>query len=370
VKDTYAQFNIGVTDVDPCPDPNAACTVSHWEAMAAGLPTQVGMSNGVAGVSPFTCGVIPNAITYSFLNLSPSDVNDACWTIAQESAHAFGLSHEMLAADPMTYITAPSRKHFTDQSACIGTQGCCSPSQECQCGPTMQNSVQAILAVFGTSAPTPPMITINNPADHSTVGAGFPISATVTDDQGIAKVELLIDGVATATLTSGPFAFNAPRTVMPGSHTVTIKGTDNLGSEGMAQITVTVADPCHSNSDCSGQGTNLVCADGQCVPGPDVMGGLGDTCTDHAQCLSNQCVSGSEGTVCTSPCNPTSANSCPDGFRCASSSANPSDGFCYPSASGAGCFGCSTDGGTDPTLPLGVGVVAAALMIRRRRRSA
>jgi NAD(P)-dependent dehydrogenase (short-subunit alcohol dehydrogenase family) len=93
VRATYAPFGITVTDINPG-------SVPHWEAMAAGTPTQVGFSNGVAGVSPFTCGVINNAITFNFLNLNPSDVNDACWTIAQESAHAFG---------PRTRCSAPTR---------------------------------------------------------------------------------------------------------------------------------------------------------------------------------------------------------------------------------------------------------------------
>ncbi len=367
VKDTYAQFNIGVTATDPCPDPNATCAVGHWEAMSAGLPTNVGFPNGVAGVSPYSCGVIPNAITFSFINLYPSDIAQSCWTIAQETAHAFGLAHEMLGKDPMTYIRTPASKRFQDETACIGTQGCCQPASECQCGPMEQNSVEKLLEIFGTSAPTPPTITITNPANGAIVTPGFVINATVEDDQGIQKVELLIDGTPTAQLTTAPYAFNAPMTVAPGTHMVTIRATDNLGSEGTAQISVILGEPCQDDRDCATQGADLVCAGGRCVPGPDSEGGLGTECTGALDCASGQCVGGADGTVCTESCE-LAANACPEGFRCAQDSTNPGQGFCYPGGATGGCLGCSTDGATDPTLPLGIGVVAAGLMMRRRRR--
>ena len=365
VRETYAQFNIGVTDVDPCPNPDAGCSTGHWEAMAAGLPTQVGFPNGVAGVAPFTCGVIPNAITFSFINLFPSDVNEACWTIAQETAHAFGLSHEMLGPDPMTYIQSPARKRFQDQTACIGTQGCCQPAQECQCGPTEQNSVQMLLGIFGTSTPTPPVVAITAPGNNATVTPGFPIHATATDEHGVAKVDLLIDGQLKATLTTAPYAFNGPMDLAQGTHTIVVKATDTQGAEGQAQITVILGEPCDSAADCRAQGEGLVCVDGRCVPGPDNPGGLGTSCTSGADCASGLCVDGADGMVCSESCDP-NANACPDDFRCASSGAGT--GFCYPGG-GGGCLGCSTDGG-DPTLPLGIGVVAAGLLIRRRRKAA
>ena len=213
VRGAYARFNIQVTDQNPG-------NVPHWEAIAAGTPNQVGFGSGTAGVSPFTCGVIPNAITFNFLNLKPNDVLDACWTIAQETAHAFGLSHEFDGRDYMTYNPSPAAKSFVDQNLCIGTSGCCQPAQECQCGPTMQNSYQKILAVFGTASPTPPTVAITSPRANQQVEGGFPIAVTAMDNNGIRNVEIHIDGALYATL-GPPFVTNAPVMMTDGTHTIT-----------------------------------------------------------------------------------------------------------------------------------------------------
>jgi hypothetical protein len=357
VRQTYAPFGIMVTDVNPG-------SVPHFEAMAAGTPTQVGFSNGVAGVSPFTCGIINNSISFSFANLNPTDVNDICWTIAQESAHSFGLAHEMLASDPMTYITNPPSKRFQNQSACVGTSGCCQPSQECQCGPTTQNSYQMILDVFGPSNPTPPNIVIETPTANSQVTPGFVVRATVTDDQGVESVSMIIDGNAIATLSTPPYAFNAPMTLAEGTHMVGIRASDTNGSEGTQTISVIVGDPCNDNGDCSAQGSDLVCVDGRCVPGSNTPGGLGSTCTLPTECISGMCATKDGENKCVETCDP-NATGCPDGFDCLSNGAG--GGLCWPG--GGGCLGCSTDGGPQPTLPIGAGLLLAAVLVRRRARA-
>lgn len=354
VRETYAPFGVEIVTTDPSPEP-------HFEAMAAGLPTQVGFPNGVAGVAPFTCGVINNAITFNFLNLFPSDVNEACWTIAQETAHAFGLSHEMLGADPMTYIPSPPVKRFQDQLACIGTQGCCQPAGECQCGPTMQNSVQELLDIFGPSTPTPPTIVIETPTDGAQVTPGFIIRASVEDSQGVELVELLIDGNVSAALGSPPYAFNAPLDLAMGTHQVGIRATDTIGSVGTSTIMVIIGDPCNDNDDCEAQGSDLVCFEGACIPGMGTPGGLGSDCTTEP-CLSGVCATKDGENKCSEECDPNN-NTCPGGFACLDNGAG--GGLCWPDS--GGCLGCST-GGTDPALPIGAGLFLAALMVRRRRR--
>ncbi len=143
VKDVMAPYYVDVTDIDP------GSVTPHHEAMIAGTPTQLGFSNGVAGVSPFTCGVINNSITFTFANLDPNNLLDLCWTATHEIAHSFGLSHEMHCPDSMTYLTGCGFKRYTDVLAVIGTQGACQPFQECQCGPTQQNAHQSMLGALG-----------------------------------------------------------------------------------------------------------------------------------------------------------------------------------------------------------------------------
>ena len=64
-------------------------------------------------MSPFSCGYIPNAISFTFANIYGGDVDEICWTVAQETAHSWGLDHKFDNRDPMTYLpSGPSRKMF------------------------------------------------------------------------------------------------------------------------------------------------------------------------------------------------------------------------------------------------------------------
>jgi MYXO-CTERM domain-containing protein len=190
------------------------------------------------------------------------------------------------------------------------------------------------------------------------------VRATVTDDQGVDNVQLLIDGTAIATLQSPPYAFNAPPTLAMGTHMVTIRAYDTNGSEGTATISVIVGDPCNDNDDCSAQGSDLVCVDGRCVPGANTPGGLGSTCDAPTECISGLCATKDGENRCVENCD-LAANACPDGFECLSNGAG--GGLCWPG--GGGCLGCSTDGSPEPTLPIGAGLLLAAVLVRRRRRN-
>lgn len=222
VRENYAPFGIDVVTTDPG-------NVPHFEAVVAGLPTQIAYPDGVAGVSPYTCEVIPNAITYTFANVAPNDALALCWTASQESAHAFGLEHAMLAGDAMTYVVNPPRKRFLDEMGCIGSQGCCQPALECRCNRTQINSYRRLLAVLGPR-PTPPTVTIATPADGDVVAQGFQIEVATEDTDGIAKVEIVIDGALAATLTSPPFALATDPALAPGTHTIVARAEDTLGA--------------------------------------------------------------------------------------------------------------------------------------------
>jgi hypothetical protein len=139
VARVYEPFGIVVTDVDPGEAP-------HFEAIVAGAPSEVGAS-GIGGVAPFACGVIDNAVTYSFANIY-SSVEDLCETVAQETAHAFGLEHEYLCEDPMTYLTGCGPKAFRDVDAPCGEM----EPRECQCGGATQNSYRRLLREFDAGA--------------------------------------------------------------------------------------------------------------------------------------------------------------------------------------------------------------------------
>lgn len=137
VRETFAPYQITITTSDPG-------NVSHREHMVAGVPTQLGFSNGVAGVSPFTCGSIPNSISFTFANAIGDDIHELCWTAAQEIAHGFGLDHEVNPPDAMSYIDAPTKGFTPDTVPC----GEFSP-RACACGGTTQNSNALLIRAVG-----------------------------------------------------------------------------------------------------------------------------------------------------------------------------------------------------------------------------
>jgi hypothetical protein len=262
----------------------------------------------------------------------------------------------------MTYNPNPAQKSFVDQNLCIGTSGCCQPAGECQCGATMQNSYQKILAVFGGANPTPPTVSFATPRVNEAVEPGFPIRINASDANGVREVQLLIDDVPYATLTTSPYATNGPTNITDGTHKLTAIAVDTQGADARVTVTFTIGTGCQTPEDCAASGGDLTCVDGRCVPGEGVAGGLGTSCTGPGECASGQCASKDGQQLCTEVCDP-STEGCPGGYACMSDGAG--GGLCWPSE--GACLGCSTNQ-DDPTMPIGFGLVVAGLVVRGRRR--
>ncbi|HEX3762368.1 MAG TPA: MYXO-CTERM sorting domain-containing protein [Kofleriaceae bacterium] len=115
IQDLYAAFDVTVTDEDPGATP-------HIEAVFGGSPGDVGLPDNVAGVSPFTtdCAIIEGSIAFAFTDVLPDDPQTVCEVIGQEIAHSFGLDHEMLASDPMTYLAYDGNRRFRDRMVSCG----------------------------------------------------------------------------------------------------------------------------------------------------------------------------------------------------------------------------------------------------------
>ncbi len=352
LRATYAPFNIGVTDVDPGPG------VPHYENVVGGRATELDSElAGAGGVAPFTCDEIPNAISFTF-DVYGADSDALCWTAAQETAHAFGLEHEYNAADPMTYLSGgPSMKRFQATDSPCGTFS----AVQCRCtGQATQNSYQQILGLFGPGAPTAPTVSIKSPGEGTKVQPKFIVRINATDDVGIDRVELWIDGVNTGVVAKmPPYQVAAPESVEQGPHSVEVRAFDVQGTPAMASIEVNVGPPCTASKGCSGDD---VCVMGVCLPGPEAPGGLGAFCQTNTECLSNVCI-GEEGgaKACVEPCDLAVDGACPDDFSCIPGG---NGGVCWMTG-GGGC--CET--GSQPTGPamFALGVLAMLLRPRRRR---
>lgn len=371
VKETFAPFGVEITTTNPSPGP-------HFEIMIAGSPTDLGMSPSTGGVSPFQCGTqyIPNSLVFAFQKVYQNDVDEICAVAAQEIAHSFALDHVTEASDPLTYFPYSGRRRFKDGPAncgsdCQGGQSpfgttCTGASQQlhpCACtGLTTQNSVQTIKALFGSGTPTPPVVKILAPKLGANVAPGFPVSVEITDQNGVGRVELHINGMLTSQLVNGPYAFNAPSTLPDGTHTVKVIGYDVFGTAAETSVQVVIGTPCGKPADCA-KDTDT-CIGGRCVPGPGVQGGLGQPCTSGPDCASGQCATDSTGAkYCVENCE-LEAGQCPENFGCLDAGGK---GVCWPGYDD-GSGGICSAGGPGGAVSLGL-AFAAVLFSRRRRRS-
>ena len=241
MKDMFAAYDVVVTDVDPGQAP-------HVEAVFGGTPGLLGMENGVAGVSPFTqnCAIIENAIVFTFTSVLPqTDSRLICEIMAQEVAHAYGLDHELLAQDPMTYLDYNGNRSFQNQTASCGedvTRPCGINGSTCR---PNQNSVTLLTErlgkkVGGGGDTVPPTGSITAPVANAQVPPGFLVYTDANDNQMVVSAKLYIDGVMSLELTSGPFNFATPPTLSEGSHRLKVDVYDGALTYTTQEVTVTV----------------------------------------------------------------------------------------------------------------------------------
>jgi uncharacterized membrane protein YgcG len=236
-KDIWSRFDVTITDVDPGNAP-------HMEAVFGGFPQDVGMPSGVGGVSPFTadCAIIENSIVFTFTEVFPEDPQTICEVMSQEVAHSYGLDHELLASDPMTYLDYNGKRSFKDQLVSCGefnARACGIGGSVCR---NKQNSVQLLLQRIGAADLVPPTLAITSPADGATVPPGFAVDATASDNVAVTMATLAIDGAAAgATPGAGPYTFATDATLGDGPHTIALTVSDGHGNTQNQTITVTVA---------------------------------------------------------------------------------------------------------------------------------
>ncbi len=139
VRELFARFDVVVTDVDPG-------DVPHIEAVFGGHPADVGLPDDVAGISPFTtdCSVIERSVVFTFTDVLPDDARVMCEVMAQEIAHSYGLDHQVLPSDPMTYLDYDGDREFqTEASACGEYE-----PRPCGIGGTVCRETQSSLALL------------------------------------------------------------------------------------------------------------------------------------------------------------------------------------------------------------------------------
>jgi hypothetical protein len=144
LRDMYAPFDVTITETDPG-------DASHIEAVFGGSGPQLHLPRA-GGVSPMStrCNVVENAIVFIFTEDLPETSKAICEVAAQEIAHSYGLDHELLASDPMTYLSYSGTRSFQDTLADCGetsARACGVPGYASCRG--QQNSVALLLERLG-----------------------------------------------------------------------------------------------------------------------------------------------------------------------------------------------------------------------------
>lgn len=370
VREVYSPYQVTVTDQRPS-------SGAYHMAIVAGLPEDVGWPSSTQGVAPGSCSPQDNVISFSFANAHPGSGTDRmlnlCWTVAQESAHSFGLpDHAWEFADgssacndPMTYRTdCGGQKFFRNADASCGDFA----KGSCRCGAT-QNSHRELLDVFGAGTPTTgaPTSAITLPVAGTVLGAVVGVQAG--SRRGIAKVELRVNGFRWASVKGTPFGANGQAN--PGTYTIPVpsnlpdgivdlvaRACDDLGTcTDSAVVTATKGVPCTSADMCA---ELQHCDEGRCLWDP-AAGEIGDACAFDQTCVSEMCSPTVEDRICTQTCS--TDVPCPSGFDCLQTSAGD---FCYL-PDGGGC--CSAgEAAHHGYLQGGLGALALALGLRRPRR--
>ncbi len=146
VKKMFQPFDVEVTDERPTTD-------NFLMVAVGGRPKDLGSKDKrVSGLAPFNGDVIPKAVVYGFAAQVGHDVRVTCETIAMEVAHAYGLDHEYLCKDVMTYLSGCKNRSFVDKDAPCGEK----KKRACHGGAATQNSYQRLLSVLGAAPASGP----------------------------------------------------------------------------------------------------------------------------------------------------------------------------------------------------------------------
>ncbi len=89
---------------------------------------------------------------------------------------------------------------------------------------------------------TPPTATITTPASGALVRGTQSVAVSASDNVGVARVELLVDGTLNATLTAAPYTFSLSTTTLTnGAHALVAKAYDAAGNTGLSStVSITV----------------------------------------------------------------------------------------------------------------------------------
>ncbi|WP_342377656.1 PHB depolymerase family esterase [Myxococcus stipitatus] len=120
---------------------------------------------------------------------------------------------------------------------------------------------------------TPPTVQVTSPTDGATVRGTVTVAVGASDDVGVARVELLVDGAVVATDTVAPYEFAwSSEGVGNGAHTLGARAYDGAGNVGLDDDTHVTVDNTGTPAPVTATFTSLAAEDGYLKANADGSG--------------------------------------------------------------------------------------------------
>jgi hypothetical protein len=239
VRAKYSRFNVRfVTERPSAP--------GYVMAVFGGTGAELGYGAEVRGAAPMDssgCRTVDNAVVMVFSAKLGPTAETHCDAAAHEIAHVFSVDHELLAADPSSYLPFSGSREFQDVDAPCGETS----QRACICGRPSQNAVAVLLEKLGPAPVTdaePP--TVDAAATPSKRGS-LAITVHASDPSGIMAVALTYRDAGTfVSSTCGDGQM--PCSVAGSSYTFVI-----TGARGQASFNATATDRAGNSATLPGQ---------------------------------------------------------------------------------------------------------------------
>ena len=229
-----------ISGCDGCPDATAVSNETISNGGWAQWSTPEAQTLRVLGLSPETVvtGVteIPFAVR---LQAGTAEVREL-GTYRAETSFVVGDTFRILIENGMVRYQKNGTTFYT--SANVATAAMRIHAIVYGLNGALSNITAAVASTGGGPDTTPPTASIDSPLDGAGVSGSVVVSASATDNTGVARVEFVLDGVLQATDSTSPYqwAWNTAA-VNDGSHTLQAKAYDaagNVGESATASVTV------------------------------------------------------------------------------------------------------------------------------------